>query len=271
MKDWLRNLPRIGHYFWWLDELAGDLDIVKSRLDVPDDLFEAFQRDRADAEYQAVFDRKDPLVSVCIGTYNRGELLVDRAIKSILGQSYRNFELIVVGDACTDDTAERLSRINDSRVRFVNLPERGKYPDRPEWRWMVAGTATVNQALDLARGDFITHLDDDDEHSPERLAELVRFAQEKRSDIVWHPFWIEETEGRWKLKQARYFGHTQLTTSSVLYHRWFRRLKWDPLAYMLREPGDWNRFRKFKYLGASACRYPQPMLKHYRERRHVSR
>jgi hypothetical protein len=45
-----------------------------------------------------------------------------------------------------------------------------------------------------------------------------------------------------------------------------RQIGWDPLAYRYGEPGDWNRFRKLKYLGARAERHDGALLKHYRER-----
>ena len=61
-------------------------------------------------------------------------------------------------------------------------------PTIPEWRWMVAGTAPINLALSLARGDFITHLDDSDEHPEDRIAKLVSFIRESKADFVWHPF-----------------------------------------------------------------------------------
>ena len=71
----------------------------------------------------------------------------------------------MVGDCCTDDTAERISHIRDDRLRFVNLSERGRYPEEPYLRWMVAGTVPFNHALSLTRGQFVTHLDDDDEYA----------------------------------------------------------------------------------------------------------
>jgi glycosyltransferase involved in cell wall biosynthesis len=145
-----------------------------------------FQVERKSTAYQSVYEKDNPLVSVCVGTYNRGQLLVERAIKSILDQTYTNLEIIIVGDCCTDNTPELVHKIKDNRVQFVNLPERGKYPDEPERRWLVAGTATVNHALYLAKGDFITHLDDDDEYMPERILKLVSFIQKTRSDIAWH-------------------------------------------------------------------------------------
>ena len=56
-----------------------------------------------------------------------------------------------------------MAKIKDPRVRFHNLRRRGKYPANAMRRWMVAGTGAANQALRSARGDYITHLDDDDE------------------------------------------------------------------------------------------------------------
>jgi glycosyltransferase involved in cell wall biosynthesis len=131
---------------------------------------------------------------------------------------------------------------------------------------MVAGTAAVNHALDLSNGDFITHLDDDDEHLPGRIAKLVGFAQRSRIDLVWHPFWREMNNGKWQLRWAEAFRKNQVTTSSVFYHKWFKQIPWDINAYKYAEPGDWNRFRKFRYLGARMARFPEPLLKHYRER-----
>lgn len=225
-----------------------------------------FRGERRSKAYQAAYSQAEPLVSVCIATFNRGPLLLERSLKSILAQSYANFEVIVVGDCCTDDTAQRMATVTDPRVRFVNLPERGRYPEEPKLRWMVGGTAAVNHALALARGDFITHLDDDDEHTPDRLAKLVDFTLRRRADIVWHPFDYEGLPDQWHTNHAPRFRYHQVSTSSVLYHHWFRQIPWDADAYKLLEPGDWNRFRKFRFIGARAFRHPDVMLKHYRER-----
>src|SRR5688572_8257735 len=63
-----------------------------------------------------------PSISVVIATYNRSRMLA-YAIESVLRQTFTDWELIVVGDACTDDTAEVVARYvaADPRVRFVNL------------------------------------------------------------------------------------------------------------------------------------------------------
>jgi glycosyltransferase involved in cell wall biosynthesis len=229
-----------------------------------------FQRARMTLDYQAVYDKADPLVSICIATYNRAQLLVERSLCSAMAQTHANIEIIVVGDACTDETAEVMAQVDDPRVRFVNLAQRGDYPSEPELRWMVAGTAPVNHALSIARGDFITHLDDDDEHAPERVEQLLNCIRQTRADILYHPFRYETSEGDWRVNQAESFRFGSVTSSSMFYHNWFRHLGWDPHAYRYREPGDWNRLRKFAFLGARRLRHPDVLLSHYRERNQKS-
>jgi glycosyltransferase involved in cell wall biosynthesis len=249
-----------------INSLYDEMDFLKSRYDVSDESFDRFQSDRTSPEYLSVYQKPEPLVSYCIATYNRGRLLVERSLKSILNQDYPHIEIIVVGDCCTDDTEARIRELGDSRVRFVNLPERGRYPDNPEWRWMVAGTVPMNLALSLARGDFITHLDDDDEHPKDRVAKLVSFIRESKAEFVWHPFWRETSDGKWEFKPCPQFRRYDVTTSSIFYHRWFAQIPWDIHAYKYREPGDWNRIRKFKYFGVRPVRYPEPFLRHFMER-----
>ena len=59
-----------------------------------------------------------PTVSVCIPTYN-GEQYVERTIRSVLAQTYKDFELVVRDDGSTDATLDVVQRIDDSRVRIV--------------------------------------------------------------------------------------------------------------------------------------------------------
>jgi glycosyltransferase involved in cell wall biosynthesis len=242
------------------------LDLAKCWIDVPLGLASQFQQDRASGSYQATFNKTDPLVSVCVGTYNRAKLLSERCVPSILAQSYRNIELIVVGDGCTDDTTERLGKITDERLHFTNLPDRGQYPQNPRFRWMVAGTHSVNHALRMARGDFIAHLDDDDEYFPNRVEELVDFMMDRRLDLAWHPFYMQNQDGSWTLRSCETLEMGSITTSSCFYHHWLRRIEWDINAYKLLEAGDWNRFRKFRYIGVEAARHPEALLRHYKER-----
>ena len=75
-------------------------------------------------------------VSVIIATYNRSEILIKRTIPAILEQDYHNFEIVVVGDKCIDDTAECISHLSDPRIKFYDLEKRGNYPSDIKDRWL---------------------------------------------------------------------------------------------------------------------------------------
>jgi len=252
-----------------LQSLQDEVDWLRSKLDLGAGSYSAFQSQRASLEYQAAFDLERPLVSVCIATYNRADLLVQRCLPSLMAQTYDHLEIVVVGDGCTDHTQSAIADLGDPRIRFINRPQRGAYPEDPHLRWMVAGTDAINQALELARGAFVTHLDDDDEHAPNRVQALLDLVRAERADVVWHPYDYEKRKGHWKRMEAPGFRKNQVTTSSVFYHAWLKRIPWDPLAYQYREPGDWNRFRKFRFLGAKCVRHPEPLLRHFQERRNT--
>ncbi len=145
--------------------------------------------------YKYQKNKKLPLISVCIPTFNRGQILIERAIKSALAQTYSNFELIVVGDHCTDNTEELLMGLKDSRIKFYNLPFRKrKYPKTIENHWFVGGAIPANKAMEIATGDWIARLDDDDIWSPEHLEKLLQFAQSNNYEFVSGQY-IEERFG----------------------------------------------------------------------------
>jgi glycosyltransferase involved in cell wall biosynthesis len=241
------------------------LDIIKCRMDMDESWLDRYLVDRLTAEYQQPFVDPDPLVTVCIATYNRGDLLTQRTIPSVLNQTWKNIQLIVVGDACIDNTPELIAKIDDPRLTFVNLPERGVYPRDPKFRWMVAGTKPTNEAMKMAKGLFVTHLDDDDAYAPDRIEKLVKFAQRDQLEFVWHPFHWEKQVNQWEVFSADTFSANCVTNASAFYHRWLTNIPLDINAYRFHEPFDWNRFRKFKYLGVKAARFPEPLLYHYVE------
>ena len=124
------------------------------------------------------YRRTDPLISVYVPTYNRGEVLIERAVKSILAQTYENFELIVIGDCCTDNTPALMAGVTDSRVRFYNnLTKRNwRYPPTAENHWLAGPVVAANAALTQITGQWIARNDDDDVWLPDHLEKLLKVA-----------------------------------------------------------------------------------------------
>ncbi len=159
------------------EESDGRLDmvreIVSTQLDDVALLRRQLRRARQSAEYAQAFAIDEPLVSVRIATYNNPQLLIDRAISSVLAQTYDRLEVVVVGDACTDDTEKRVAAVGDPRIRFFNLPARLPYPDDQRNRWLVAGSPAMNFGAQLAQGQWIAPLDHDDEFVPNHIEALL--------------------------------------------------------------------------------------------------
>jgi glycosyltransferase involved in cell wall biosynthesis len=102
-----------------------------------------------------------PRVTVIIPTYNWSSVL-PYSIASVLGQTFTDFELLVVGDGCTDDSGAVVSAIGDPRVRWINLEPRFGHQSGPN-----------NQGLRQARGKLIAYLGQDDLWFPHHLASSV--------------------------------------------------------------------------------------------------
>lgn len=105
--------------------------------------------------------RRSPRVSVILPAFNE-EKYLERAVRSILSQTYRDFELIVLDDGSTDRTWEVLQRFRDPRMLKVRLPH-------------VGFRQALNRGFALARGEYIARMDADDESLPTRLEEQVKF------------------------------------------------------------------------------------------------
>jgi hypothetical protein len=107
---------------------------------------------RATEGYDVPFADPQPLVSVVIPTFDNYRLLRERAIPSVLAQTYQHFEIVVVGDAAPAEAQEAVESFDDARLRYSNLTYRGPYPSEDRARWYVAGVPPYNEAVRLARG-----------------------------------------------------------------------------------------------------------------------
>lgn len=102
------------------------------------------------------------MVSVVIPTHNRADL-IERAVKSVLNQTYKEFEIIIVSDGSTDNTDEVVERLKnvDGRIRYISYsPGKG-------------GNAARNTGIKEANYEYIAFLDDDDEWLPDKLEKQV--------------------------------------------------------------------------------------------------
>lgn len=112
------------------------------------------------------------MVSVIIATYNCAAVL-RLTLQALLRQELRDFEVLVVGDACTDDTAQVVESLNDARLRWIALPVNSGSQSAPN-----------NAGMRAARGRYIAFLGHDDLLFPWHLRRLVEHIESTQSDFV---------------------------------------------------------------------------------------
>jgi glycosyltransferase involved in cell wall biosynthesis len=163
-------------------------------------------------------DRARPTkVSVVIPTYDRGRV-VGEAIDSALAQSHRHLEVIVVDDGSTDDTAARVGRRRDRRVRYLRRPHAGVSSAR-------------NAGIAAATGDLVAFLDSDDLWKPDKLeaevAALARYPStggvfsdlEKHEGATFVPSFMRRTRVFSRLLAGRAYPDGLLLSPRTLYLR----------------------------------------------------
>jgi len=105
-----------------------------------------------------------PTITVIMPTYNRASL-ISRALKSVVNQTLNDLEVIVVDDASTDNTNNVVKNFSDTRVKYIRHSENK------------GGPSARNTGIEIAKGEFIAFLDDDDEWTPEKLEkQLSKFS-----------------------------------------------------------------------------------------------
>ncbi len=160
-----------------------------------------------------------PLISVIIPTYNRVAFLA-RAVESVLGQSFADFELLVVDDGSTDETNSVLAQFSDTRLKILRQENKGV-------------SAARNVGLRAAKGDFFALLDSDDFWEKEKLGRQIAFMKESGFHICqtgekWirggktvNPRHIHEKKAGWILPEA--VKLCLVSPSCVMFSRYFLR------------------------------------------------
>jgi glycosyltransferase involved in cell wall biosynthesis len=111
----------------------------------------------------------NPKVSIVIPTYNRADFL-PKAIQSVLSQTYRDWEIIIVDDGSTDNTEEIVKGYNESRIRYIAHKSN------------LGISAARNTAIKNSKGKYIALLDSDDEWFPEKISYQMNIFQKKDSE-----------------------------------------------------------------------------------------
>lgn len=119
-----------------------------------------------------------PLVTVILSTYNWSEVL-PYSIQSVLNQTFVDFELLVIGDGCTDNSAQVVQNFVDPRVRWINLPKNTGSQSGPN-----------NEGLRQAKGSLIAYIGHDDLWSIDHLQTLTSFCSNRNqvfatAAIIW--------------------------------------------------------------------------------------
>ena len=155
----------------------------------------------------------DNLISVIVPTFNRKPLL-QRAIDSVLNQSFENFQLIIVDNYSSDDTDELISSYKDNRIFFHKNKNEG----------IIASSR--NYGINLAKGNFLAFLDSDDWWEPTKLDKCLSAFNSGEVDFVYHNCFIKggKTDKKTNCRQLDrpfsedllFNGNTIVTSSAII-------------------------------------------------------
>jgi glycosyltransferase involved in cell wall biosynthesis len=130
---------------------------------------------------------KKPNLSVIIPTFNRAHLL-SKAIKSVLDQTYKDFEIFVIDDCSTDKTSDVVKSFKNKKIKYLVHKENQ------------GGSAARNTGIKAAKGDFITFLDDDDELFPRKFEKQITKFHNLSEDfgVVYSGYCIIKSKKKWQ-------------------------------------------------------------------------
>lgn len=124
----------------------------------------------------------DTLISIVTATFNRSNVL-KYSIESVLNQTFENWELLIIGDCCSDDTDEVVNSFGDPRIRFINLEKNIGEQSGPN-----------NYGIQLSKGNYISFLNHDDLWFPDHLALLYNELTTSQADLVYSWFYAVPSE-----------------------------------------------------------------------------
>ena len=143
-----------------------------------------------------------PFFSVIVPTFNRAHFL-HKCLDSVIGQSYKNFEIVIVDDGSTDGTEELISSLRDKRIRYLYQENCGV-------------AAARNKALGSASGDHIAFLDSDDWWTTDKLKKTVEYIHGFPKIKVFHTEEVWHKCGRPLMQRPKHKKPTGFVYTSAL-------------------------------------------------------
>lgn len=128
-----------------------------------------------------------PLVSILTPTYNQAPYLAE-TIQSVLAQTFKDWEQIIIDDGSDDETPELIKRFKDNRIKYIRLPHRG----------LAKLAESYNCGLHMAQGQFIAILEGDDYWPVDKLERQVKeFIDDEEVVLVWGRGTVVDTESQY--------------------------------------------------------------------------
>lgn len=138
------------------------------------------------------------LVSVIMTNYNTPEEYLRQAIDSILDQTYTNFEFIIVDDCSTDNSLSVLESYEDKRIQILKNSQN------------IGLTKSLNKALAVCRGEFISRMDSDDISEPKRFEVQIDYLK-KNPDVIVCGTWVKMI-GEWRKSHSNEYIKREIPT-----------------------------------------------------------
>ena len=177
-----------------------------------------------------------PEISVILSTYNRAKKYLPRAIKSVLNQTFKDFELIIIDDGSTDNTVKVVSSFKDKRIRYYKIPHFG------------CDTRAKNIGIKRSRADLIAFLDDDNYFRPDHLQALYNcLKRNEEITLAYGDRWVHWENGKNKdqigiysdFDSAKLMVRNYIDTSDVLVRK-EALIKVGGFDEKLKKFIDWN-------------------------------
>lgn len=171
----------------------------------------------------------EPLVTIIIPTYKRTWEYLHRSVSSVLNQTYKNIELIVVDDS--PNSYEKRSEIQNRMGVIVNENSKVKYLVNET---NLGGSLARNRGIEAASGEYITFLDDDDEYLPDKVCHQVAFMQKEKCDLSFEDMTMYNTKGE-IVDVREYSDIKQFDNDYLLHYHLMRHMTGTPTFMFVTE------------------------------------